>query len=111
MPYFSTQVVAAGNRARKTVTMPCDTGILVGASVVDITRLGQPCDTWVELGLMVAGNDQDNRAILLAQDYAGPGALVGWTGRLPLDAEMYIYANIYGSSGGTFNLVAVTETN
>ena len=109
MPFVFTQVTAAGDRVRATVTMPLDKGILIAASVVDITRLGQPNDTWVELGLMSGGEQQHHRAILLSQDYAGPGALVGWTGRIVLEPEIFLYANVYGSSAGTFNVVAVTR--
>ena len=108
MPFFSTQVTAAGNRVRATVTLPLDTGLLIAASVVDVTRLGQPNDTWVELGLMSGGEEQHHRAILLSQDYAGPGALVGWNGVIPLEPDVFLYANVYGSSAGTFNVVAVT---
>lgn len=109
MASYSTQITATSNRVRATGTLPIDKGSLIAASVVDITKLGQPCDTWVELGIMIGGTQQHHRAIFLSQDYAGPGSLVGWAGSIPLLPEMYLYTNIYGSSAGTFNLVAITD--
>jgi len=78
------------------------------ASVIDIQNAGQPNDCWAELGIMAGGEDQSKRVAILAKGYVGPGSIIGWTGRLHLTAEMYLYANVFSSSASNYRIAAIT---
>ncbi len=109
MPTTTQDEVAPTLRVRKQITIPASKGVLSTLSVIDLSNALQPNDAWIELGIMSGDTNDQNRVATLASGYTGKDTPVSWYGKIILDADMYLYAHVFSSIGGTFRLVGIVH--
>jgi len=109
MPVATQDETAPAGRIQKSIHIPASKAVLSCLSVIDLSNVQEPNDAWVEIGLMSGGTADHNKVATLASGYIGKDTPASWSGKLILDPEMYMYANVYSTHGGIFRLVALVH--
>lgn len=109
MPVATKDETAPAGRIKRSIFIPSSEAVLSCLCVLDLTNVQEPNDAWVAIGLMSGGTTDQNVVATLASGYIGRDTPTSWTGKIILEEEMYMYANVYSTFGGIFRLVALVQ--
>ena len=109
MPTLTHDISASAGRVKTSGYLPVDGKRILACSAFNLDGSEEPNDCWVELGVTAGGDNPNNRLLVLDQNYIGVGSLVGWTGLIVGEPEMYIYASCFATSASTIRLAVLFE--
>lgn len=107
MPVATQDETAPAGRIKRSILIPASKAVLSCLCALDLSNVQEPNDAWVAIGLMSGGTTDQNIVATLASGYIGRDTPTSWSGKIILDSEMYMYANVYSTFGGIFRLVAL----
>lgn len=109
MPQAAVDITGGATRARVSDSIDIQSGTVVAVTAFPLVAGTNPAGTWVEVGLMIDGTDIQQRIAILDAGYVGSSAPVGWTGRIPAEPAMKVYADVYSSDSTTVRLSLLAE--
>ena len=109
MPHGSVTVVGNSIYTRQQATLAADRGHIVNATARQWPIISPSTMTWAEIWLMIDDRDRDSRVALLAQGYIQNNHSISWSGRIPLEANMYVQIHIYNQNSSEIKLHISTD--
>ena len=109
MPYSSQSVKGDTLRTKTSKSFQVDRGKLVALSAINLFELAEFHDNYVRVGISLEGASPQNLLVVLAQGYCDGLTGISWTGAITLEPNMYLFIDLWSSSGSTINLCYITE--
>lgn len=107
MPSTTKDGTALANRELLSITNPVERNVLSTLTCTDLSNAQQPNDAYVEIGIMLGGTTPQHKIAALASGYIGRDCPVSWSGKIITESEMFLYAHVYSSTGGSFRLAGL----
>ena len=109
MPFTSFKVTGNNVRTKSSAFYALDSGILRNISTINLNEDAEHLDNYVRFGLS-KGNENVNQIItVLGNGYCDGMTNVNWTGKIPLEPDMFVFIELWSSDSSTINLGMVTE--
>ena len=109
MPFTSFQVTGDNFRTKSSAFYALDSGILRNLSTINLNEDAEHMDNYMRIGLS-KGKDNVNQIIsVLANGYCDGMTNLNWTGKIPLEPDMFLFVELWSSDSSTINVGMVTE--
>lgn len=107
MPILTVDHKLAASRSGELITLATDYHMVKAVTLFNIGTKGNASDNWAVLCLLSGGTDPENIVAVLDQGYLGVANALYWTGSIPLEADTYIGAQVWGTINLSFRLSSV----
>lgn len=109
MPFTNTQVQGDSLRTKATKFYQIDSGILRNLSAINLNEDAEHLDNYVRFGIAKAVNGVNQIISVLGNGYCDGMTNVNWTGKVPLEPDMFLFIDLWSSDSSIINLGIVTE--
>ena len=104
MPKNSVNIDAGSVRTQTTGSINIEKGILTAASVINISETAELMTTFARITLGSLTTEKKDALIILASGWVDAMTGISWTGKLSMESDYIIYADIWSSAGNNVKL-------
>lgn len=107
MPVLTEDHTIVASLTREYIIIPVERQYIKTLTLYDLYQTASLRQIWAQIGIMSGGHTTQNIIATLASGYLNRISPIAWSGNLPVDPDMSLFAEIYGPVGQQLRLCAI----